>query len=80
MKDKESLVSILDDVADDLKSLSQAFRRRQTTLEEHMTLVRKVEKDLKVAEQESSSDHPEPEIDPNIELVNDKRLNQSSSD
>ena len=27
--------------------------------------------DLKVAEKESSADHPEPELDPNIELIND---------
>ena len=72
MKDKESLVSILDDVAEDLKSLSAKLSKEdRQLLEEHMTLVRKVERDLKVAEQESSSDHPEPEIDPNIELVND---------
>ena len=72
MKDKESLVSILDDVADDLKSISSKLSKEdRQLLEEHMTLVRKVEKDLKVAERESSSNHPEPEIDPNIELIND---------
>ena len=72
MKDKESLVSILDDVADDLKSISSKLSKEdRQLLEEHMSLVRKVEKDLKVAEKESSADHPEPEIDPNIELIND---------
>ena len=72
MKDKESLVSILDDVANDLKSISSKLSKEdRQLLEEHMTLVRKVEKDLKVAERESSSNHPEPEIDPNIELIND---------
>ena len=72
MKDKESLVSILDDVANDLKSISSKLSKEdRQLLEEHMTLVRKVEKDLKVAERESSSNHPEPEMDPNIELIND---------
>ena len=72
MKDKESLVSILDDVADDLKSISSKLSKEdRQLLEEHMSLVRKVEKDLKVAEKESSADHPEPEVDPNIELIND---------
>ena len=72
MKDKESLVSILDDVADDLKSISSKLSKEdRQLLEAHMSLVRKVEMDLKVAEKESSADHPEPEIDPNIELIND---------
>ena len=72
MKDKESLVSILDDVADDLKSVSSKLSKEdRELLEQHMTLVRQVEKNLQEAENESSSDHPEPEIDPKIELVND---------
>ena len=72
MKDKESLVSILDDVADDLKSISSKLSKEdRQLLEAHMSLVRKVEMDLKLAEKESSADHPEPEIDPNIELIND---------
>ena len=40
-------------------------------LEDHMSLVRQVEKGLVEAEKESSMVHPQPEIDPNIELVND---------
>ena len=42
---------IIDDVADDLKSISSKLSKEdRQLLEEHMSLVRKVEKDLKVAE------------------------------
>ena len=72
MKDRESLVSILDDVAADLKSVSfKLAKEDKDMLEEHMNLVRQVEKGLLEAEKESSTVHPQPEIDPNIELVND---------
>ena len=49
MKHKESLVSILDDVADDLKSISSKLSKEdRQLLEEHMSLVRKVRRTLKL--------------------------------
>jgi hypothetical protein len=72
MKDKESLVSILDDVSDDLKRVtSKLGKEDRSLLEEHMSLVRQVEKELELADLEIEGDHPQPELDPEIELVND---------
>ena len=72
MKDKESLVSILDDVSDDLKRVtSQLGKEDRFLLEEHLDLIRKVETDLQRIDKESDQQHPEPELDPEIELVND---------
>jgi len=72
MKDKESLVSILDDVSEDLKrAAGKLGKEDRSLLEEHMALVRQVEQNLKRAAQESDHQHPEPELDPEVELVND---------
>ena len=72
MKDKESLVSILDDVFKDLKRAGVKLGKEdQSLLEEHMALVRQVEQNLQRAVQESDLQHPEPERDPEIDLVND---------
>jgi len=72
MKDKDSLVSILDEVSDDLKRVaSKLGKEDRSLLEEHLTLVRQVEQDLQRVEAESDHQHPEPELDPEIELVND---------
>lgn len=72
MKDKESLVSILDDVRDDLKRVSSKLSARdKALLEQHMTLVRGLEQDLVDADKQGKLAHPVPKIDPSIELVND---------
>ena len=72
MKDKESLVSILDDVKDDLKRVSAKLSARdKALLEQHMTLVRSLEQDLQNADKQGKLSHPVPQIDPSIELVND---------
>lgn len=72
MKDKESLVSILDDISEDLKRVAGKLGKEdRSLLEQHLTLVRKVEKDLQKVEQVSDDTHPVPELDPGIELVND---------
>lgn len=72
MKDKESLVSVLDDVYGDLKRVSTKLSARdKTLLDQHMTLVRELENDLKEADKQSHLPHPVPDIDPSIELVND---------
>ena len=72
MKDKESLVSILDTVKDDLKRVSSKLSARdKALLEQHMTLVRGLEQDLENADKQGALAHPVPKIDPSIELVND---------
>ena len=72
LKDKDSLVSILDDVSEDLKRVAGKLGKEdRSLLEEHLNLVRQVEQDLQRTEKSSDNRHPEPELDPEIELVND---------
>ncbi len=72
MKDKESLVSILDDVRADLKRVSSRLSARdKALLDQHMTLVRSLEQDLADADKQGKLAHPVPQVDPSIELVND---------
>jgi hypothetical protein len=72
MKDKDSLVSILDDVRDDLKRVSSKLSARdKQLLDQHMTLVRGLEQELSDAGKQGKLSHPVPDIDPSIELVND---------
>ena len=72
MKDKESLVSILDDVRDDLKRVSSKLSTRdKALLDQHMALVRGLEQDLAEAGGQGKLAHPVPKVDPSIELVND---------
>ncbi len=72
MRDKESLVSILDDVRDDLKRVSAKLSSRdKALLDQHMTLVRSMEQDLANADKPGKLAHPVPKVDPSIELVND---------
>ena len=72
MKDKDSLVSILDDVRDDLKRVSSKLSSRdKALLDQHMTLVRGLEQDLANADKQGNLAHPVPKVDPSIELVND---------
>ena len=71
MKDKDSLVSILDDVKEDLQRVAKKLSARdKQMLEEHMALVRNMETELKTPLQTVA--HPMPDLDPGIELVNDK--------
>jgi hypothetical protein len=71
MKDKDSLVSILDDVRDDLERVSARLSARdKLMLEQHVTLVRSLEQELQ-SPVETNLAHPMPELDPGIELVND---------
>jgi hypothetical protein len=72
MRDKDSLVSILDDVRDDLKRVSSKLSARdKALLDQHMTLVRSMEQDLAEADKQGKLSHPVPKVDPSIELVND---------
>lgn len=72
MKDKDSLVSILDGVRADLKRVSSKLGARdKALLDQHMTLVRGLEQDLAEADKQGKLAHPVPQVDPSIELVND---------
>jgi hypothetical protein len=69
-KDRESLASILDDLQDDLKkvsSLVSAADRR--LLEEHTTLVRELEQELKSPA--NSIGHAVPQLEPGVKEDND---------
>lgn len=73
MKDKESLSSILDDVRDDLARVSTKLGAEdKARLEEHLSLVRELESELQRNDKgDAELNHPIPDIDPDIELVND---------
>jgi hypothetical protein len=71
IKDKESLKSILDDVRDDLRKVSlKVSAEDKKLLEEHLTLVREMERDLQSAEQQKIQ-HPMPELDAGVINEND---------
>lgn len=72
VKDKESLTSIIDGVRDDLAKVSKNLGAEdRARLEEHLTLVREMEAELQRGDESLNLTHPVPEIDPDIELVND---------
>jgi hypothetical protein len=71
MKDRDSLVSILDDVRDDLTRVSTKLSARdKALLDQHVTIVRNLEKELQ-RKDDTKLAHPMPELDPSVELVND---------
>ena len=71
-QDREHLSSITDYVYQDLKRIQGRISPEdQSLLDEHLALVRRLETDIAAARAQSELDHPEPEIDPDIELVND---------
>ena len=72
MKDRDSLVSILDDVRDDLTRVSAKLSARdKALLDQHVTLVRNLEQELQRNDADAALPHPMPELDPSVELVND---------
>jgi hypothetical protein len=72
MKDRDSLVSILDDVQDDLTRVSAKLSARdKAMLDQHVTLVRNLEQELQNHDADAKLPHPMPELDPSVELVND---------
>lgn len=72
VKDKESLTSVLDGIRDDLAKVSKKLGADdRVRLEEHLNLVREMETELQRSDEDTELAHPVPEIDPNIELVND---------
>lgn len=71
MKDQESLGSILDDVHDDLKRVSATLGAEdRNRLEQHATLVREMEVELKTAREQKLT-HPEPVLEPGAGTEND---------
>lgn len=71
-KDKQSLLSIVDHVKDDLKRASGKLSAEdRAMLERHMQLVADMQAQLELADANDSRLHPVPEVDPQIELVND---------
>lgn len=72
MKDRDSLMSVLDDVSADLKRVSSKLSARdKVLLDQHVTLVRGLEQELKNTDVDAKQQHPMPELDPSVELVND---------
>ena len=72
MKDKKSVVSILDNLKGDLQQASKKLGKEdRSLLEEHLTLVREMETELTQSKTKTKLDHPVPDIDPDIELLND---------
>ncbi|EDY20056.1 protein of unknown function DUF1552 [Chthoniobacter flavus Ellin428] len=72
MKDRDNLVSILDDVREDLTRVSAKLSARdKALLDQHVTIVRNLEQDLKHSDKDAKMTHPMPELDPSVELVND---------
>lgn len=72
MKDRDNLVSILDDVSEDLTRVSSRLSARdKALLDQHVTLVRNLEKELQSTDTNGQLAHPMPELDPSVELVND---------
>lgn len=71
-KDRQYVAGILDYVRDDLRRVSKLISTEDRgLLEEHMQLVSQLEIDIANANQHNELVHPEPEIDPEIELIND---------
>ena len=78
MKDQESLRSVLDDLSEDLKKVSAAVSPAdRQLLEEHATLVRELEQQLRPAEAQPMG-HAVPELEPGVkeETDNMPRLSQ----
>src|SRR5688572_219325 len=71
MKDKDTLKSVLDDVREDLRKVSTKISSEDKKLvEEHLTFVREMERDLQTPEQKGLN-HPVPELEPHVQADND---------
>src|SRR6266446_7773884 len=71
MKDQESLKSILDDLQDDLRKVSEKVSAEdRRLLEEHASFVREMEQELKDAKTEAVG-HAVPKLDPGVKKQND---------
>jgi hypothetical protein len=71
VKDQESLTSILDDLADDFRTVgSKVSAEDRKLLEEHASFVRELEQELKSA-RSSDLDHAVPELEAGVRKEND---------
>src|SRR5262245_24169509 len=71
MKDKDTLKSILDDVREDLrKASSKVPSEDKKLLEEHLTFVREMERDLQSPDQKGLN-HPAPKLEEHVQADND---------
>jgi hypothetical protein len=71
MKDKELLKSVLDDLQEDLKKVkSQISKNDQQLLDEHLTLVREMENEIK-ANKKADVGHKVPILEPGVRRDND---------
>lgn len=71
-KDRQSVASVLDFVRSDLKRVAGKLSPEdRELLQAHIQQVRQLELEIAAALEQSELVHPEPDIDPNIELVND---------
>jgi hypothetical protein len=72
MKGKETLKSVLDSLREDLAKVRQNVSvKDRTLLDEHMALVREMERDLQES-QKAEVGHPVPQLPPGIRRENDK--------
>lgn len=72
VRDRQMVGSVLDHVRDDLRRVSKKLSPEdRALLGEHMELVRQLEQEIAATRDTSELEHPEPDIDPDIELVND---------
>jgi hypothetical protein len=77
VKDKDTLKSILDDVREDIRLVSSKVSGEdRKLLEEHLTYVREMERDLQSAEKQKLA-HPMPKLDPGV--INDNDNIQKTS-
>ncbi len=71
-KDREAYASVIDALGSDLKKISKTVGAEDRhLLEQHLALVREMEQEMAAAAKSGKLVHPEPELDPNIELTND---------
>ncbi|MEM6257629.1 MAG: DUF1552 domain-containing protein [Planctomycetota bacterium] len=71
-EDKQSLLSIVDNVKDDLRKVAGKLSPEDRELmERHLDLISQMHAQLELADANDSRNHPVPDVDPHIELVND---------
>jgi hypothetical protein len=72
MKDRELMKSVLDDLKQDMdKVRSQISKEDQRLLDDHMQLVREMEKDISKQKIEASVGHAVPNLEPGVRRDND---------
>jgi len=71
-KNRAAYASVLDSLGADLKKVSKTLASEDLAImEQHLDLVREMEREIAETAKAGDLVHPEPELDPNIELTND---------